>query len=467
MLFAKDHPLLVPGIVLHISRFVSRKDSMSCTRVCKAWNDLFSSVVWHSIDFKSQKTFINVDPTAVRKHGHHIRVVKHVRKVSHLQALHNPSVCRLSTLSILLSSEVSFQAYCGDLLRRNATTITNLDIRAQDQSLTAFPFDTIFLPPGSQTASRISVLEIHALPMTRDGFSTLLKMCPVLKSLHIAKTILFFSPYSEHCQHAELVELKAPLEQIFEWNSTSSTDPSILVHFPQLRTLHTWFSEAPSSLPFGDMKTKFAQCCPLLKEVTLATNVVVTTSLLTQTFKSLSRITVKKISSSVVMAILAHQRTLQEITCFNRNKGYYEQDDILVLDDEDEPPLSGWELQLIPQTCSRLTKMMLPCYDMDMDEIEATPWACTELEALFIRIGGLHTDEKIDQVISLLKSYRSTRKHVENLVRAPLPPRAISNEVMKVVIPGDSIEERVARHLARFEKLQMVWLGNKIRDTKP
>jgi hypothetical protein len=150
MPFAKDHPLQMPEVCLHISRFVTPRNATLYARVCKAWSDSFTSVVWHTVDFDAQERFINVDPSTVKKHGYCIRNVKGISDVRNLMVLQHPSVCKLSALSIVMPAKAS-PAYCGDLLRQNAASITFLDISAviQEGGLLslAFPFDVVFLPP--------------------------------------------------------------------------------------------------------------------------------------------------------------------------------------------------------------------------------------------------------------------------------------------------------------------------------
>lgn len=274
----------------------------------------------------------------------------------------------ISTLSIKLLPDVRFQVHCEDLLRQNAASITNLEIPAGGPSPLAFPFDAIPSPTGSQVTSQLSVLKIHGVQMARDGFSLLLKMSPALTTLDMAETALLNAPSSELYQHKGPTNLRAPFGQVFGLNpdATSSTDPSILVHFPGLKTLHTWCEGASSVFRYGDMKSMVAQSCPLLNDVTLEAPAVVSASLLTKTFESLSTIRVDEMPSSAIMGILAHRKTLT-IVSMPVPMDYYSRDKVHKL--RPQPSVSAWDLQMIPRTCARLAYLNIPLYEMDMDVI--------------------------------------------------------------------------------------------------
>jgi hypothetical protein len=115
MMFAKVHPLLIPEIVLLVSRLVARKDAVTCARVCKTWNDHFTSTLWHTIDFGVQTKLASFN-TAIKKHGHRIRAVNGIDRFRYLIALRQRTVCKLSSLNVLLLSRHGFQEHCGDLL---------------------------------------------------------------------------------------------------------------------------------------------------------------------------------------------------------------------------------------------------------------------------------------------------------------------------------------------------------------
>jgi hypothetical protein len=471
MPFAKSHPLLVPEIILLLSRLVSLKDALSCVRVCHAWNDAFASVIWHTVDFNVQERFINMDSATVKKHGHRIRVVNGVQSNDHLLALHHSSLCKLKSLTIVMLRDSRFQAYCGDLLRQNATSITNLDVSARIRSRhtpICFPFDAIYLPTGSQATSRLSFLKIQNLPLTRDGFSWLLRLCPALKTLHVEDMTIYDESCSEPYQHTGLTELIAPIEQVFRPDIDYSANTLILAHFPRLESFYTWSPKTLLTISLDQMKGQFEQNCPLLRHIGIDAPTNVTTALLTQVFESLTAITIsaEDISVNVIMAITSHLKTLESISTSGFNEGY-DQDEVPQL--SGDPSASVHDIQLIPQTCSRLTKIEFPTRVMEMSDIEETDWSCTQLEELYIRIRNLETKDKIDRAIQLWielgKVGMKNAEEKEHPVTGTDLYResCLQDEVANAPHNGDSIEERVAQHLVRFERLRKVWLGHKVK----
>jgi len=465
-----DHPLLLPEILVRISSFVAPRDAISCAQVCTDWGDVFTSIVWQTIDFKAQQRFVSLTPAAIRKHGHRILTVKNIEHDLHVEALHHPSICKIRHLAVTMPSTARFQAYCHDLLRRNATSIVDLDIGALPPNgggtVVPFPLDAFSMPIGGPATSKITFLKIQNLPMTRDGFSSLLRLCPALVTLNIRGTPTYVSNCLEPFQHAGLKELIAPLEQIFRPDYSAAYTQSLLAHFPQLVTLRTWSSSASSGLLFDHMKEQVARHCPLLTRLCTEAPAGITTTLLTQTFHSLTCITVSEsnISETVVMAILSHQATLDRLYIYLPYGGYYEQDEVPVL--QGNIPIPGWAIQLIPQTCHQLTTLQFPLFEMDMDGISKSKWSCKNLESLFIRIRGLDTKESIDEALQLWTEGVAKR---ESMKKLDATSGGLDFAKMCLQDPGvlgqalqDPLEERVARHLLQFEKLHTVWLGHKV-----
>lgn len=274
MTFAKVHPLLEPSIALHISRLVALGDAFSCAQVCRAWNDPFTSAIWHTIDLSAlwvRWTEFNmpIKKNIMRKNGHRIRVVKGLFDVDQLMVLHDPSVCRLQKLSILLPTDYDFQAYCGDILSQNAASIIELGISAQSRMRFPFSFDAII---PTHATSKLSSLSIENIFLTRDGLSYLLRMCPVLETLKMQRTTIRSASCSEPYRHTGLKKLICPLEQIFQPDPKEKDAPSMLVHFPGLRSLQCLESESSAVLSqqtMKEMKDQFRRYCPLLQSVAL------------------------------------------------------------------------------------------------------------------------------------------------------------------------------------------------------
>ncbi|KAG0214698.1 hypothetical protein B0O80DRAFT_447151 [Mortierella sp. GBAus27b] len=452
-----QHPLLIPEIILRISLHVSAKDAVACTRVCKAWNYAFSPVVWNTVDFRVQKKFINLDPVVISKYGHHIRTVKRISQEQQLEALHHSSICKLQGLRIAMSTETPFQVFCYDLLRRNAASIAELELKVSVSPSLPFPFDAISPTVNGQKTSNLFSLEIDGFSMTRSGFSWLLQMCPALRSLKMLRITLYSdTSCSDPYLHTGLINLESSLDQIFQ----SGPGPSLLAHFPKLEAIEVWPSDSAITVSYGEMKRQVARWNPGLTDISIRDlPAIATTGLLTQVFRSITHICLISLSSSVVMGILAHQGTLVSITKYVHD-GYCEQGSVPEL--TGVPAVSGWEIQLIPQTCSRLTNIYIPNLEMDMDEIEKTPWSCIRLRSLYIRIRGLNTKGKIDRAIKLWIEHRNGMREAENIMEVGEAMEVDSSYNVATLLNEDSIEARVARHLGKFKDLKELWLGHKI-----
>jgi hypothetical protein len=327
-----------------------------------------------------------------------------------------------------------------------------LDIRAKvldgEISQESFPFDAISPPVENRATSRLTILKIGHLSLTRNGFSSLLRMCPALKRLSMNDVALLTTPCFEPYQHMGLMELDAPIDQVFIPDTGLFGGPSILAHFPRLQVFNTRLTERLPHVPYGDMRDQIKRFCPFLEGVGIDAPEIVSTSLLNDTFQTLTCITVKKLSSNVILAILAHQRTLESLSTVRLQD--CDQEQFLQLRVE-QPSVPEQELQLIPHRCARLTTLALPQFEMGIEEVEKAGWSCTDLNDLYIRIRELNTRTKIDRAIKFWVYWRV----FEHPSSAPIG--AISY--------GNSIEERVARYLARFQRLQKVWLGHKIVQT--
>ena len=312
---------------------------------------------------------------------------------------------------------------------------------------------------GGHASFKLVRLCITNLAMTRDAFASLLQLCPALRLLEVQRTSIYsYSSCPEPYRHTGLVHLNAPLEQIFQPDPDSSTNLPILVHFPRLKRISTALADALPSVSFDAMKDQFAKFCPSLGEVVLITTPSTTTALLTRTFRSLTMISIcaEKMSIDVITAMLVHQETLSRVIAAVHHQS--DRDSEL----EGEPTVPGWALQLIPQTCSRLTRLYFRSFTLDMEEIERTTWSCTQLEELHVQIRGLDTKEKIDRAMRLWTNFRDMRRKSKKGNSANcsgLHSSSTQSGLEKDTLRnGKSVEERVARHLARFEKLRVVRL---------
>ncbi|KAF9978940.1 hypothetical protein BGZ65_006795 [Modicella reniformis] len=461
MPFSRDHPLLIPEIAGQLSRFVSLNDALACIRVCKEWNVAFISVIWHTVDFETQKRFNQLSSTVIQKYGHHIHTVRNINTTSQLEALHHPGICKMRNLTLSIQGNSRFEAYSLDILRQNVASLLYLDLSSEDistedhsqrGSTCIFPVDAFYPCVGTSTRLKLSHLILQNFALTRDMFSSLLRLCPALETLNIQET----SIYSANCitpfQHTGLIRLDATLSQVFLPDPEAPNAPSLLAHFPQLRALR--MARAVCPVPIEKIKNEIARYGPRLRSVGTSTPATFTAILLAQTFQSLSEIIVRDdgLSAEVINAILAHQETLNNVSTYVPFRGYCNQSEVPEL--EKDTQLQGWAIQLLPRLCSQLTTINFPTLEMDMDDVEKASWSCTKLKVLYIRIKGLDTKTKIDRTLDMLVSARSMKKELAGDFSSRKNTRSTSTSL---------IEDRVVQHLLRFRRLQKVWLGHKLK----
>ncbi|KAK3828119.1 MAG: hypothetical protein J3Q66DRAFT_409359 [Benniella sp.] len=470
----KAHPLLLPEVSLHISHFVTLEDAIACARVCKDWNDLFTSVVWRTIDCNATNRTFELDPTAIKKHGHRIRVIKGVWGIHDLKVLQGSNLCKLQSLSMILDGTPSIQAYSFDLLRQNIASLTSVEISVSVEEMWStkvfFPIDAISTRcPGNHAALKLTHLKIASLAFTRGGFSSFLRICPALKVLDIMETNLYSDlSFPEPYQHTGLVQLHTSPQQMLRPDSDSPNEPSLLVHFPKLRKLRIWNPSDLSQPSPWMIRDEVAQHCPLLKEVLIDAPATITAELLMNAFMALTHIMVDHdaLSMDVVMGVLSHKHTLECVGSFAPFRGYYEQDKIPILVESSGSAL-GWAMQLVPQDCLKLTTIRFPLFEMDMDDIEKVTWSCSHLEELFIRIRGLDTQERIDRATALWIRVRTVKRRRAYVCEtSDLDQQNDQGEGIAALTNGTLIEDRVARHLVRFERLQRVWLGHGVKKIR-
>ncbi|KAF9980396.1 hypothetical protein BGZ65_005154 [Modicella reniformis] len=465
MSFTSISPLKVPEILWSISRFVTLKDAITCARVCKAWTDNFISVIWHTIDFDVHK-LQTTDFKVLEKHGHHIRIVKNMKNLEHILVLLESNASKLRSLSLNMKTSPEFQAYFYDLMRRNNTTIEHIEIPSSGGLF--FNFDCFSPQTSTGVTSKLSFLKFQGLTMTRDAFSSMLRICPCLTKLNMRDTTM--SSWSargnmdaDHYQHHGITDLVASSKQVFRMDNKSENPPSLLVHFPNLMSWHLWTSSNTLDVKIEELKDEVAICCPLLKTLLVGTTAGITVNLLVKAFNNLTSICVYNhyISAEVVMAIVKHQDTLIHVSTFTFSN-FFDSDNIPEVE-SNHLEVPGWIIQLLPGSCTRLKSLRFPLYEMNINDIEEANWRCYNLESLYIRVHGVNTKEKIDRAMQLWTDGRiAIRKKQMNAEKRP----TISNsQLYTVILQGDnSIEARVARHLLKFNKLQKVWLGWKVQE---
>ncbi|KAF9364681.1 hypothetical protein BGX34_000782 [Mortierella sp. NVP85] len=449
------NPLELPELLERISRFLTLNDAVSCVRVCKAWSDIFVSVIWHTIDFAVHKNLHQMDTKVLAGYGHHIRIVKNMKEHNHIAALIVSNASKISRLSITMAATHELYAHLSDLLRRINTSVRHLDMAVarlpSGKTAPFFAVDSLFPTTNTGATSRLSCIKLQRLTMTRDAFSSLLKICPALTYLHIQNTTFQSWPIYDQSgthwyQHPGITDLEASIDQVFKMNTQSKNPSSLLVHFPNLRRWHTWSTNGPVDSLMHHIRDEVAEHCPSLKRLYLQTDAPTAVNMLTEVSHNLTAVCIlaQSFSVEVVMAIFRHHDTLDYVTTFASTGDFFDSETIPEVKKMDT---DGWIVLFLPRHCAQLKTLHLPLFEMQMKDIEKTNWICHDLGSLRIRIQGLDTKEKVDRSLQLWRDERvAIRAKRESIIPAS----------------DNSIEARVARHLLKFKKLRDVWLGWKV-----
>ncbi|KAF9356264.1 hypothetical protein BGX26_005486 [Mortierella sp. AD094] len=451
------NPLDLTWIRTRISQYVTLKDALACAVVCRDWTDDFNRHIWHTIDFDVHKEFANLDKATILKHGHRIRIIKNAKEIAQIDVIQHASICRLRSLSMTTGATSCTQSQCYEILRRNNTSLTYIDLfllgPLGNEPGLVFSVDTISPSSSTDAMSKLTALKLKGLTLTRDAFSSLLRMCPLLKSLDIRYTVLSLAGTTEIYQHPAVTSLASPIKQAFKPDPEFPDSPSLFTHFPNLEEWKTWITHTSHpEVSMQTIKAETTRCCPLLKSIYTELISTQTVELLIKGFEKLKGVCVlhKHISTEMIMAILAHHETLEFIMTYTSFHRFYEYDGIPPVESHFQE--NGWVVQTMLRLCPRLTAFQFPLHEMDIDEIEEANWSCDNLEQLHIRIRGLDTNDMINRTFQLWVDWRNRKKSL------PSFEPVLSNDSDKI-----SLEARVARHLLKFEKLNAVWLGNGIR----
>ncbi|KAF9175084.1 hypothetical protein BGX21_001070 [Mortierella sp. AD011] len=447
------NPLDITWIRSKIAQYVTLRDALSCILVCKDWFEDFIPSIWHTIDFKTQEKFTRLASEVISEHGHHIRVIKNLQSSLQLQCIQNSKVCKLRDLSIVVGSKPHYSAHCYDIMRRNNASLTSIRVSASQGSNTDmyFSIDPLFMGLSS---SKLTYIKADSLTMTRDAFSSMLRMTPLLNTIDVRNTTLSSIPSTEIYQHPNVTTLVSPIKQVFSVDPQVPDSPSILRHFPNIAFWRTWDARTNNARTALDVsahtiESEISQNCPLLVGIDTEYVGAHSVDLLTKCFEGLKSICVlhSQFSTELIMAILSHQETLESVSTYTMSDGIYESGEIPNINNHFQE--KDWVIQMIPRSCSRLTSFKFMYHQMNMCDIGSSRWSCVELEYLHTRIAGLDTKEKINRAIQLWVEGRSRVKEVST---APTTDHY-----------GLPLEERVARHLLKFKKLKEVWLGTEIR----
>ncbi|KAF9355918.1 hypothetical protein BGX26_005965 [Mortierella sp. AD094] len=461
-----------PELRLRIAQFVTLRDALSCVLVCHDWADSFSFTVWHSVDFELQGRFVRLDNEVISRYGSRIRSIKNAKDSDQIQLVNNPTINRLTELTVAIGKTARFQAYCFEILGRNAVTLKDVRITKSPQANSLelfFPIEAIFRSIGTGAQPSLSSLTFQGMTITRAAISSLLMALPLLSVLDLTNTTISPSILTDVFEHRNLSTLVASTSQIFHSNPLAPKQPSLFAHFPKLMQWRVCSepSSAPKVSP-KDIKTDVALYCPNLWFLYLDVDGSTAGEIITKGFKSLWTICVRQdqLSPQLILAILRHSSELTNFTTFLRPREQDDDDD--ELEDIETSQAPGWAIQQIPQQCKHLRSLVLPEQEIDIEDVEMSEWSCRYLRDLQIRIRGLNTKQKVDRAIQLWLEKRDKRR--ENLKSNNDDDdddnysgynNDATPEADAITLP---IEERVANHLVKLTCLKEVWLGTRIHS---
>ncbi|KAF9123105.1 hypothetical protein BGW39_009253 [Mortierella sp. 14UC] len=447
---------------LRLSRFVTNNDALSCSLVSKAWTVDFVSSIWFHIDFDIHPQFADLSPDIIAKHGHHIQVVKNAKAIEQVSALDHFNVNRLKYLQIEATASSMQQEHTYNIVTRNNTNLQNLVLFAASSPNNNPDYSFYHVPPAAfapqhdvlqdrTPTPNLTSLKIKGLILSYSSLESILQMCTSLIELRLPQVALI-GRANRPFQHTGITLFSFGLRSIFHEDPAR---PSILSHFPNLTTLHTWNNYSKDTVPSARIKEELSRFCPHLTQFKLEdSSSGIITQFLTDIATNATRITFEEnnMSPETVSAIVLHQATLKKVAHFYALNFNYEKDEVPPVSDRIK--VSGEMLQLIPRSCAQLERLNLHPYEMDMDLMEAKEWACRDLRKLRIRVKGLDTKEQILRTIALWRAgcWRRWRKRSAG-------SNAMALEEEEQLAADQSIEARVARHLLKFEQLQCVWLG--------
>ncbi|KAG0305975.1 hypothetical protein BGZ98_003202 [Dissophora globulifera] len=406
----RENPLHIPEIRSRISHLVSVNDAIACVRVSKAWNEDFAHPIWCTVDFDTHITFEDLNVKTVIKYGHHINTIKNLTMQSQLQLLLHPCVKNVRYLQMDCPNNGRFKAQYSDLISNNSQSLQTLRIKMSNIARHSDPSNRMIsvhaiVPDFSD--SRLTLISFSGVCLSRNAFVYLLKRCPLLTHVDLqCDVVLYSAPTIDSFRHPGVLTLAAPIKQVFMPDSLTDIPPiglTLLMHFPNLVKWQCTNQLTALSVPFGRIKAEITMCCPKVSAIdTGMTPCPALYSLLTDVFHNLNCVTIgyEQLSMDVIVALLFHQATLQEVSTTSESPRLgIEQDAVCRLGDSFRD--QGRALQLLPRGCANLTVLKLERHEMDMDYVEEKEWACKGLQQLRVRIKGLDTKQKVDTAIRL------------------------------------------------------------------
>ncbi|KAF9948013.1 hypothetical protein BGZ72_010079 [Mortierella alpina] len=494
------HPLDLSEIRVLISQYLPKKDALACTQVSKDWAKDFARPIWHTIDFKVHKTFLELGADTIKKYSHYILAVKNISLQSHLDVLQGLEAHQLRSIAVTMNRDAQFHTDCYELIRRNNTTLTRISLNllfSKSKTPYTAPLDAILPDPTALTMpSKLTHLIIESHILSRASLSTLLRGCPALRSLDLWNSQVRPNEDGtlDDFRHEGIKQLVSKVQGFIFLEPTLPEDRrSLLVHFPNLKVLST-YSYHQDVLPIAELRDEIRRWCPRL--TSLYTNnspSPVVVQMLVQGFERLTvlHFSYDAVSAEIFLALETHQRTLTSVTAAVPFSAFYESREVPGVDG-DVLADAGWMAQRVPQRCDKLEELWLPEHAMAMEDVERRDWKCRGLKDLRVRIRGLDVAERIEEVVATLRlRMRQKRRRLARMDSdtadegAEDSSRTQQDEEAKDLISrqdedrdadgdegeGDSekglsditpLEERVLQHLLQFDRLKILWLGTSI-----
>ncbi|KAF9287653.1 hypothetical protein BGZ68_001512 [Mortierella alpina] len=482
------HPLDLSEIRVVISQFLPKKDALACTQVSKDWAKDFARPIWHTIDFKVHKTFLELGADTIKKYSHYILAVKNISLQSHLDILQGIDAHQLRCIAVTMNRDAQFHKDCYDLIRRNNTTLTRMSLSLPfSKSKTSYtaPLDAILPDPTALcTPSKLTHLVIESHVLSRASLSTLLRGCPALTSLDLWNSQVRANEDGtlDDFRHEGIRQLVSKVQGFIFVDPTLPEDRrSLLVHFPNLKVLST-YGYHQDMLPITELRDEIRRWCPRL--TSLYTNnspSPVVVQMLVQGFERLTvlHFSYDAVSADIFLAIETHQRTLTSVTAAVPFSAFYESREVPGVE-ADVLADAGWMAQRIPQRCDKLEELWLPEHAMAMEDVERRAWRCRGLKDLRVRIRGLDVAERIDGVIATLQmGLRMKRRRQATMAKSVSTStntedgeeKEINNTTQGDDTDGEQekehleltpLETRVVQHLLQFDRLKILWLGTSI-----
>ncbi|KAF8949137.1 hypothetical protein BGZ47_010640 [Haplosporangium gracile] len=233
---AKTNPFNLPALRHRISAHVSN-----------AWSATFVPIVWYEVDFSSQARFAGLSPNIINKYGQHIRIVKNAKIILEVTAVATEGVTKLTSLYIKAGASVMHHIRAYEIVSGIKPKLEYLRLFAASESangqaslahfVSASPLIT-FSSPLLRIASKLTVLRIERLYLTREGLMSILQASPELNKLTLISTVLVGSA-RQSIQHPGVKTLAAGIKCLFHGDPTPGKNFQRF-QFLRPRSRRTW-----------------------------------------------------------------------------------------------------------------------------------------------------------------------------------------------------------------------------------